>query len=508
MKINKTAGISIAIFVVVGVIVGLVADRNRQSAQSENSIHESQSAPVAVHLMTVENMRIPQWLDITGSVKMEFEAPVSSRVMGRVLQVRVHEGDYVRRGEQLVVLDARDLTAGVQQASANLNAADVGYQNAREAATMEASMSKASIAEAQAGVSQSESALKAAIARQQLVDKGPRQQERQQADLAVVQAKSMLVLADKNLHRMENLFNEGAISRQQLDTMQSQYAVAKAQYDSAVQAQSMTQEGSRQEDIKAAQEQVQQAQGAVVQARAALRKAQAAALQVKVRLGDVRAAAAQIGQMRATLQIARVSKDYATVRAPFDGIISKRLTDPGAFANPGAPLLIVQGGATRMEAVAPEDALRLVHRGGRIPVRLDAIPNRDIWGVVTEISPQGDPASHTFVVKIDLPKDPAIRSGMYGRARLNAGISSELLIPTSAIIAREGLHYVFTADTENTARIRLLTVGQPVGDRTPVLSGLNPGDRIILTPLEEVKDGHPVVEASASSAGTNMEVNR
>jgi RND family efflux transporter MFP subunit len=461
-------------------------------ARADDRPAAAQETVIPAALMTVRETLAPQWLEVTGSVRAELESPIATKVMGRVVRVLARQGDYVRRGQPLVVLDARDLDASIAQAGANLKAAAVGYDTAKVAAEMEAAMSGARIAEAEARVKQSEAALQAAQARLDLVTTGPRKQERTQASLAVLQAKSNLALAESTLKRYESLVNDGAISRQQYDQIRTQYDVARAQYETALQSRSMTDEGSRAEEIRAAQEGVRQAQAALAQARAGLKQAQAAALQTNVRRQEIRAAQAQIGQAQAAVRIARVTRDYATIAAPYDGVVTARLTDPGAMASPGVPLLKVQGGAIRLEAVVPESALKIARQGMAVPVALDALNGRSLNGTVSEIAPQGDPASHTFLVKIDLPASSGARAGMFGRARFRIGTEKRLLVPSSAVWEREGLHYLYVVDETDTARLRLVTVGEPILDRVPVLSGLQSGERVVIAGREKLADGAKV----------------
>lgn len=428
--------------------------------------------------LVVALSQMPLWTEATGTVRAELEATVGTKVSGRVLRVLVREGDLVRRGQPVVQLDARDFDAAVLQADANIRAAQVGRDTARVSSAMEDAASRARIAAADAQVVQADAALQAAVARKEQVESGPRRQERASASLAVAQAKSNLVLAESNLKRMSSLVEEGAISRQYFDTIQAQYEVAKAQYDSARQSESMTDEGSRAEEIRSARETVRQAEAALVQAKAGLQQANAAAMQTAVRRQEIAGAEAQIGQSRAAREIAAVTRDYATLVAPFDGVVTQKLVDPGSMAGPGAPLLKIQGGATRLEAVVPDSALGVVRQGAHMPVRLDAVGERQVEGVVREIAPVGDAASHTFLVKIDLPRGMGARAGMFGRARLQTGVEQALLVPDSAVIEREGLRYVQVVDPSGGTQLRVVTVGEARGDRIPVLSGLNAGEKI------------------------------
>lgn len=480
---------------IIGVSIVLGVTSQRRGHQYERPVEAAWEA-VQAPILQVMQSDTPQWFEATGTVRAQWESAIASKVMGKIMAISVREGDVVRRGQTLIELDARDIEAAIAQSEANLRAAQVGFENARIAAKMEASLSAARIAEAQAGVDRSEAELKAARARLDLVLSGPRSQERVQAKLAVEQAKSNLELAESNLARMRSLLAEGAISQQQYDIAKTAYEVATVQYRNAQQAQSLADEGSRAEEIRAAQESVRQAQARVAQAHAALKQARAAALQADVRRQEIRRAEAQIGQARAGLQMSRVTHSYTRLSAAFDGVITERLADPGSMATPGVPLLKVQGGSLRLEAIVPESVLSAVRLGLFVPVQLDALERRALAGKVVEIAPAGDPTSHTFVVKVALPPGSGARAGMFGRARFRTGVKRRLLVPASAVWEREGLHYVFTVDDSNVARLRLVTVGEALGDRIAILSGLKSGERIVAAGRERITDGTPVLSDS------------
>ncbi len=483
-----------AMVVVVGLAWWFLHSQQPRTPLLSEGTSRAQAIPASTLLVATSIS--PRTLEVTGTVLSELEAPVASKVVARVQSVLVREGDRVRRGQPLIKLDARDLDASIAQANATLRASSVGYESARVSARMESSLSSARIAEAQSKIGQSEAALQAAAAKLALVEAGPRRQEREQAVLAVTQAQSNLTLAESNMRRMAILYREGAISAQQYDQYKSQFEVARTQFENAQQGKSITEEGSRAEEIRAAQEAVRQAQAAVQEARAGLKSAQASAMQTDVRKQEIQGAQAQIGQSQASLQMAKISRDYAEITSPFNGIISKRMADPGSMASPGVPLITVQGGALRLEAVVPESALVSVRKAAAIPVRFDAIGNRALTGRVAEVSPHGDASSHTFIVKIDLPVGSGVSPGMFGRARITTGKERRLLVPTSALSEREGLHYLYVVNEKHLARLRMVTVGDPTGERIPVLSGLNAGERIVTSSKERITDGATVAEGS------------
>lgn len=482
-------------------VFGVAIWRNLPHGKQQEGVPLSSQTPqnaqaVRVSVQTVTPTASPQSLEVTGTVQSELDAPLATKVMARVQKVLVREGERVHRGQPLILLEARDMEASIAQARANLRVAHVGYDNARVAARMEASLSTARIAEAQAKVTQSEAALQAATSRLQLVQAGPRRQERQQAVLAVSQAKSNLTLAESNLKRMTLLYREGAISAQQYDQYQSQFEIALSQFETAQQGQSIADEGSRTEDIRAAQQAVRQAQAALTEANAGLKSAQASAMQIEVRKQEIQGTRAQIGQSQASLQLAKVIRDYAVITSPFDGVVTKRLADPGVMASPGVLLLTVQGGALRLEAIVPESILASVRKGTFVPVHFDALQHRALTGRVVEIAPQGDAGSHTFVVKIDLPRTSGAFAGMFGRARFTTGSEKQLLVPASAVFEREGLHYLYVVDKSHRARLRMVTVSNPSGEQFPVLSGLNSGERIVTIGRERITDGSLVTEGT------------
>ncbi|CEK20637.1 RND family efflux transporter, MFP subunit [Chthonomonas calidirosea] len=480
--LNRRKEIGLVVLLPVIGLVGM-AFWHRHISSAEATASQSQptrsntaiTAPVEKVALTT----LPDTIEVTGNISPIVQTDIAPKITARILSLPVHEGSHVTTGEVLAVLDTRDLDASIAQAEAGVLAAQAAYRGAQMAEQMEGKVDNAQIAAAQAQLREAQAALAAAKAKQQLVDTGPRKQERAQAALAVAQAKAQLVLAERDLHRMAELYNEGAISAQQYDTYQSRYEVAKAQYESALQQQSLVNEGSRSEEKQAAAEAVRQAESAVRRAEAGLREAEAAAAKAQVRHEQTQNALATLQQSRVALQLARITRSYAVLRAPFDGVITQKLADVGAMAMPGVPILREEGTQYRLELNVPESALPAVNVGKPLEVQIDALGNRHLFGIVTEIAPQGDPSSHTFIVKVLLPAERDVRTGMFGRVKLPIGAERRLLVPASAVMEREGLHYVYVVDSQNVIHLRLVTLGSAYGKSLEVLSGLNPGERIV-----------------------------
>ena len=288
------------------------------------------------------------------------------------------------------------------------------------------------------------------------------------------------------------MLDEGAVSQQQVDAARTRANVARAQYEQAVEAKSIADEGSRAEDIRSAEEGVAQAQAALDMARQSLRQSEAAALMVAVRRSEVKTAAAQVKQSEAAARGARILRAMSVVRAPFDGVVARRMADPGHMASPGMPLLTVHGGGLRFEAIVPESLLASARPGVSAPVTLDAIPETNLAARVVEVMPQGDTSTHTFLVRLDIDDGSGATPGMFGRARFDIGTETVMSVPTRAAVERDGLHYVFVINDAGVARIRLVTLGKAAGGRVRVLSGLSAGERVVVDGASRLTDGSRV----------------
>ena len=199
---------------------------------------------------------------------------------------------------------------------------------------------------------------------------------------------------------------------------------------------------------------------------------------------------AKIAQARGQADAAKAMLAWTRVIAPFAGIIVEKRADPGSMAVPGVPLFVLEDPHHhRIETFVSETYLPLLRKGTPVQVVLDADPGNPFSAVVTEIVPAIDPASRTFTVKADLPAGRA-RSGQSGKVRFAAGKGTVLAVPTRAITRAGGSDGVFTIGArDNVARLSMITVGAEFGDRVEVLSGIEAGDRVALSPIDRLSDG-------------------
>ena len=262
-----------------------------------------------------------------------------------------------------------------------------------------------------------------------------------EAESAVAGAKANLDLAQTTFNRMQDLWNKKSISNQEFDEASAKLKAAQSAY-------------------------------AMATARRAQLDAQAARVQQDVRATEV-------------------TRSYAEIAAPFAGVVTTKSVEPGTLALPGAPLLTIEGeGSYRLEASIDESHLAAIRVGQPVSVTLDGI-DRTLDARVSEIVPTVDAASRSYIVKIDLPSMPGLRSGGFGRAMFQLGSRSPLTIPAAAVTERGQLQSVLVAEG-GVAHTRLITTGQKSKEQVEVLSGLTPGEKVIFPVPPGLADGAPV----------------
>ena len=206
---------------------------------------------------------------------------------------------------------------------------------------------------------------------------------------------------------------------------------------------------------------------------------------------------ARLSQAEAEMAAARVALGYATLTAPFAGLVTQRMADPGNLTTPGVSLLTLEReGNLRLEASVDESRLGLVRTGESVPVEIDGL-SRTVPGRVAEIAPSVDSATRSFIVKVDLPPLPGSRAGMFGRAAFPAGRRQALLVPQSAVLDRGQVRSVYVIEGA-TVRLRFVTLGEAHDDRQEVLSGLTAGEKIIVAPPPLLADNGRVAIQEAA----------
>ncbi|MBI3661744.1 MAG: efflux RND transporter periplasmic adaptor subunit [Acidobacteria bacterium] len=222
-------------------------------------------------------------------------------------------------------------------------------------------------------------------------------------------------------------------------------------------------------------------------------------------LAAAKARQQQVTSMRARaqaeLRAVELVVGYTRVTAPFSGVVVRRMAEAGSMAAPGMPLVVVEDASRyRIEVTVDASAAAQVKRGSKARVELDALPGKIFAGTVAELEAGADAASHTVRARIDLPRDRAIRSGLFGRAWFARGERKAIALPAGAILHRGQLHGVYVLDAEGIARLRMVTLGRTIGEpfgaaqdrREEILSGISEGERVVMEPAGRELDGKKV----------------
>lgn len=208
------------------------------------------------------------------------------------------------------------------------------------------------------------------------------------------------------------------------------------------------------------------------------RKAEAANAQVE-------ALRAQASAMKAQQSGSLVMLSYTKIAAPFAGVVTARMVDPGALASPGVPLLqIDSAGPLQMQTTIAESTLPFVRKGMKTGVSIDSVPAVNPAGVVSEIVPAADASSHTFLIKIDLPPSKELHPGMYASAEIPVGTRQAVLAARSAIVMRGSLSCAYVLDNNNIAQLRYVMLGASHGDSVEVLSGIGANEKLVDNPAD------------------------
>jgi RND family efflux transporter MFP subunit len=537
MKVRIAA---LAAIVVVLVGLGTLRAANRgQRAPADAPPAAAQEVSVPVEVTRVVPGELARTLTVTGTLRTDREVQISAKIPGRVAQVLAKEGDRVRAGQLLVLLDDVDQRAQVQQAEAGLRSAQERLAQSRAGESLRYTQTDAQIeqaranlqaarlrvqqlesaaritdASAKAAVARAESTLAAARDQLKIVQEGARAQELRVAENAVNQAKVNLDTARANVKRRRELHAEGAIAQEDLDEFEKQLQLAEAQYNSAVQQRDLLQEGARTEEVRIAEEQVRQADEALREARAnlertkmshddvaaaratvaqltaALEVAQANKAQYQIVPRELAALEAAVSEARARVQLAREQLASVRVIAPVDGVVSTRTVNVGETIGAGSPLMtVVALHGVYFEAQVPERSMAAVRPGMSVRVTVDSLPGKTFRGVVREMIPVATPGSKNFRVRIGLADTEQLPVGAFARGEIDLGrYPRTLVVPKESLLSLAGENYVFAIDN-GTVRRQPVKLGASDARHTQVLSGLKEGDRIVVGGVDTLSDG-------------------
>jgi multidrug efflux pump subunit AcrA (membrane-fusion protein) len=219
----------------------------------------------------------------------------------------------------------------------------------------------------------------------------------------------------------------------------------------------------------------------------ASREAMVAAAQDRIKQVE-----AKISQAKAQSGRVDVMLSWTEIKAPSGGRIVQRLADPGTAIFPGTPLLVMESiERPQVLAEVPTEQSGILRLGSTVRLRnseTGAIPE----GRISEIVPLSNPGTHTIQFKVDLPANTSMPSGQFVKVELASGTRQALLVPGAAVRQTGQLTGIFAVDSASRARFRLVKVAPYDAEHVEVLSGIQPGEKIVSKLSDQIIDGIPV----------------
>ena len=245
--------------------------------------------------------------------------------------------------------------------------------------------------------------------------------------------------------------------------------------------------------LEASEAQVLEAQAALANARANYERSKQLLAQKFISQAALdqaeaayKSAQARVGALVAGAGAAATERSFATVVAPYSGIVSARHIELGEMASPGRPLMTGFDPSTlRVVATVPQAQVALIQAGGKARIE---VPSLGRWVDVKAMTivPTADPRTHTTRIRLELPAEVrGVYPGVYARVHFVVGRAPRLLVPRAAVLRRSEVTAVYVVDEQGRARLRQIRLGS-AGDEASVeaLAGLKPGERVALEPVK------------------------
>lgn len=358
---------------------------------------QAQSAPpLAVDVTKAQRQTIATFLSLDGQITPLQQATLSTPQSGTIVAVYANEGQRVSAGEVLAKLDDSTLQASLAQ--------QVALESQAQAQLGSQTL--------QGNITPLQASSTVATAAQQLATSKNNQQT---AQAALTNAK---LINDSN----ESLFKQGYVSQTQMEA-------ARAAYVQAQQTVNSTQEATR-------------------QAASALDAAKAqGANAVPIQNQQIAGARATYKSAQAQVKLLQTQISQTTLVAPFDGVITQRLLDPGAFASPNQPIVqISQVRQVYVNVNVPDNALVYVHKQTPVTFTSSSIPGRTFTGRVYDVNATPTPGTLSYRARIVMPNpDDVLRGGMLVAVSVQKeSHPNAIVVPLTAIVQSAAGPAVYT----------------------------------------------------------------
>jgi HlyD family secretion protein len=432
-------------------------------------------------ITTVERMNLAITVSANGTVSPEQVVNVSPKTAGILTKLLVKEGDRVTKGQAIAMMDDSTLQGQLKQSRAQLAQQKTNLNKLLNGnRSQEIAQAKAQWSEAQAKLQQLET--------------GNRSEDIEQAQARLRQAQAKWRQAEDDLRRNQSLYSAGAISQQTVNQKRADRDSAKAQVNETQSALDLQNRGTRSEEVDQARSQVEQ------------RRQAWDLLKSGARSEDIETAQQQVEAAEGMLQTMQSQINDTVIRAAFDGIVTRKYADPGAFVTPttaGSSVssatsssILSLASTNQVVANVSESNISKIQIGQSVTITADAYPGKTFKGRVSQIATQAIVQQNvtSFEVKATLSPDAKrqLRSGMNVSINFNVGeLQKVLTVPTIAVTRQQKITGVFIGSPNQPPTFKPIVTGATVKDRTEVKTGLDGTEHILIQmpPQSKAKSG-------------------
>lgn len=499
------------------VVVALLAVLAAIGARVRNTLQPKKVVPRTV---TARLGSIVVKVSETGTIEPVNKVDVKSKVAGRLLSIPIQEGQFVKQGQMIATVDRTLIDPQIARAEAQLISAQARLQQSEAQYRLQQSSSRMAIAQArvgletaQANVTTAQVSLKTAQARLATVLAGTRPQEMAQQQQAVSRAQITLDDAHRTQKRRLALYEKGFVSQSDTDQSQVSVDIAESNLAAARQQMALLQAGPRAQEVdearigvESARAQLASSRTQVNSARIALAKAQADQLENDVSRSNVVQARASVSQSANDLAQLRVNVADTSIIAPASGIVLKKYKEPTEIVQSATTgfsdtqsIVATLGNKPMVRVGINEVDIARVRPRSAVDIRVDAVPDTVFHGVVTSIAPAstnaftdsgasagGGGAISKFSVKIAFNGyDPRLRPGMSASVDIiSQQHKNAVLVPLEAVPGTGKTAAITVLEPNGKQDKKTVTVGLRNDTNAEILSGVKPGDRLVVTPVD------------------------
>lgn len=418
--------------VLVGIGVIATLDYLETKSNRHSELITSQTVLVKSQDLTVQ-------IQANGTVQAVQTNNLSPDEPGRIASLYIEEGDLVTVGQVIARMDSDRLQAQVNQYKASVQKAQANLDLVKAGNRSEV------IAAARARVTTAF------------------------ANVATAQARLKRTQEEKKRNQL--LVDEGAISRNAFNDFVTREAEAKANLEAELARLKEQQENLREAEKGSRVEEIVQAE-------------------------------AELAQAKAELAATQIQLDKTEIRAPFTGIITRRYAEAGDFVASTTAASDTEGATStsiaelssglEIEAKIPEASISKIQLGQTVDIQVDAYSNETFKGKVRLIAPRAVRENNvtSFRVKVALTTgQEKLQSGMNARLTFrNKPIASAIAIPLASVVTQsDGQTGVYVTDDKNQAKFKPIKLGTNSGDLVQVIAGLTQGDRVFISPPQDLK---------------------